>query len=304
MSEDDLYAPLWDHIEELRRTLLRVFAIIAIGILLSFLFYQPLIDFFTYPLQNNKLLQEGESLHPYRFVNNEKTDQVFTLPEGAVLFSSSSNNTQDVSSAHVLAPGESLFYAKPISPRSLIVLGPLEGLLMILKLSFWVGSVATSPLWFYVLMRYIAPALRREERRLLLPFLAISLLFIALGVLFAYGVTIPLANAALFDFNGTIGMNMWSLSQYLDYTLFLLLANGIAFEFCAIGLFAVHLGMVNASQLIAWRKMAIVGTFIVGALLTPPDIMTQIMLAIPLIVLYEGLILYAKWKKTICDVRE
>ena len=88
------------------------------------------------------------------------------------------------------------------------------------------------------------------------------------------------------------------LTHYLDYTIFLLLANGLAFELCVLGLFAVHLGLVTAEGLLAKRRVAIVGAFILGALLTPPDVLTQIMLAIPLIVLYEGIILYARLKRS------
>jgi sec-independent protein translocase protein TatC len=124
-----------------------------------------------------------------------------------------------------------------------------------------------------------------------------SLVFISLGCLFAYTITLPIANQYLQSFNATIGMNLWSLGNYLDYTLFLLMANGIAFEFGALGIFAVHLQYLSAETLIQNRRFAILGAFILAALLTPPDILTQFMLAIPLISLYEALILYAKMKR-------
>lgn len=178
--------------------------------------------------------------------------------------------------------------------HSLVLLGPLEGVGIALKTSFWIGLLATSPLWLFFLIHFIRPALRTDEKRLLLPFIIVSFAFIAIGCCFAYFVTIPLANSYLKAFNQSLGENLWSLSAYLDYTFFLLLANGLAFELCAIGIFAVQLNLISAEMLIRWRRSAIVMAFIIGALLTPPDILTQILLAVPLICLYEGVILYAR----------
>lgn len=182
-----------------------------------------------------------------------------------------------------------------LAPTQLVLLGPLEGMMIALKTSVWVGIVATSPVWLYQIFRFISPALRDNERTIIILFFLASFLFIFLGSLFAFLVTIPIANTFLTSFNGGIGVNMWSLAQYLDYTLFLLLANGLAFELGVLGIFAVHLRVVSVERLKESRRIAILLAFILGALLTPPDVFSQVMLAIPLILLYEGLILYAYW---------
>lgn len=178
--------------------------------------------------------------------------------------------------------------------KELLLFGPLDGILIALKTSFWVAITASSPIWLLVIMQFVAPALRREEKRLILPFILTSIIFIAIGMGFAFFLTIPFANSYLSSFNEGIGTNMWSLSNYLDYTLFLLLANGVAFELCVLGLFAIHLGIVTTDQLSAGRRYAILAAFILGALLTPPDVLTQLMLAVPLVILYEGAILYSR----------
>jgi sec-independent protein translocase protein TatC len=200
--------------------------------------------------------------------------------------------------------GLSLFYYKQIlafliSPtveiqKGLIVLGPLDGFLTALKTSFWVGLVATSPLWTFSIMRFIAPALQPKERRWMFPFVAFSIVFMSLGFAFSYFITIPLANEFLSSFNEEIGINMWTLSSYLDYTLILLLSNALAFEISVFLLFLVHYGAISATKLSKLRKYAIVAIFILSAILTPPDIFTQLMLAIPLMIIYELAILYAK----------
>lgn len=183
------------------------------------------------------------------------------------------------------------------SEQNLVLLSPLEGFMAAMKISFWLGVFLTSPVWLFLLARFFLPAMHRHERRLLIPFLVSSVILITLGVIFSLTVTIPISNTYLAAFNQGIGTNLWSLSSYLDYTLFLVLANGIAFESAVVGIFAVHLGLVSATAFSSNRRMAILGAFIIGALLTPPDVLTQLMLAIPLIALYELLALYAKIKE-------
>ncbi len=302
MAPEDHYSPFWTHVEELRRTLLRIFAIIVAGVLICFLFYAPLITFLTNPLKpwlpstaSNLQVERIEYTHlsnPHAFA------QTYTLPENAIASLTASAGAEEISPhTYRLAPNSWLTFAKPITDtNNLVVLGPLEGMLTALKTSLWIGAVITSPLWLLVLLQFFLPALHSHEKRLIWPFLITSVCFIVIGCCFAFFVTIPIANTYLFSFNEAIGTNLWSLSHYLDYTLFLLLANGLAFEFCVVGIFAVHLNIITAEWLITQRRLAIVMAFIVGALLTPPDVLTQIMLAVPLMLMYEGLILYARFK--------
>lgn len=182
-------------------------------------------------------------------------------------------------------------------PQQLMILGPLEGIAIALKTSLWVGVVWTSPLWLFILFHFIAPGLHKHERRVIIPFILLSICLMLLGACLAFKVTIPLANEYLISFNNTLGVNIWSLEQYLNYTIFLLLANSLAFEFFVLGIFAVHFGIITVERLGSHRRLAIVMAFIIGALLTPPDVFTQLMLAIPLILLYEIVILYARLKK-------
>lgn len=181
----------------------------------------------------------------------------------------------------------------------LILLGPLDGMAIAFKTSLWVGTAITSPFWMLILFRFISPALKQNEKIVLTLFIFFSLAFFTMGAAFAFYVTIPLSNLLFSSFNSEIGLNMWSLGHYLDYTLFLLLANGLAFEVGVIGLFSVHLGIVEGGTLIKHRRKAILGAFVLGALLTPPDVVTQVILAIPLVVLYEGLIKYSLMKERI-----
>jgi len=299
MNDEETYAPFWDHIEDLRRTLLRVFIIIAAGVFLSFIFYAQILTVLTRPFQsivkNNTAFHE-EKLETRRIVNASSEEQEFKLPENALPPIDISPGTQQIDSTTYRIPsnGYVTFNKNVPASSSLVILGPLEGMMIALKTSLWLGGIATSPLWLWEILQFITPALHTHERRLVWPFLGMSVLFIAIGCLFAFSITIPIANKYLASFNTMIGTNLWSLTHYLDYTLFLLLANGLAFELCVVGIFAVHLGLLTSESLSNKRRIAYVTAFIISALLTPPDVVTQVMMAVPLICLYEVLILYSR----------
>lgn len=193
---------------------------------------------------------------------------------------------------------EPLFAAitAPLSGGRLVILKPTEGIVIAMKVCFWVGLVATSPLWMLQLSLFIIPALHGGERRLLLPLGAALLLFFLLGSYFCYAVTLPLANHYLLLFNSSMGENLWSLESYIDYSFLLLLGNGLAFEVAVLLLFAVHVGLFSADALVGKRRLYILFAFIFSAIVTPPDAITQIALALPLTLLYELAILYAKFR--------
>lgn len=301
MQDDEAYASFWSHLDEFRKTCLKALTIIVAGVLVSFVCSEPLISLLTSSLkpQHGHSALHVEPLKQFRIVNRTNAPLNYTLPQNATLVERTPPNIELIQkNTYRLPAGSSIIISKQESlHKSLIVLGPLEGFLTVMKLSFWVGIVATSPLWLFVFLQFLAPGLQAGEKKLVIPFLFTSFAMISIGIAFAFQVTLPLANQYLMAFNESVGVNLWTLSHYLDYTFFLLLGNALAFELCALGLFAVHLGIVGAEGLIAHRRAAIVISLIVGAVLTPPDVLTQLMLAVPLIGLYELLILYARFRK-------
>lgn len=287
----------WGHVSGLRTALLRVFAVIFIGFGCSLFFYQDILSFVTAPLHQHSALTHQE-IKQVRITNASGKAQTYQLLPGESIASSFKTNKIDDDTLVILPEGY-ISLDRLVPAESLVILSPIEGMITSFKVSLWIGFVATSPLWIYFLLQFILPALNFRERKALCPFLAFSLLFISMGFFFAYYVTIPLANAYFILFNEGIGLNLWSLSNYLDYTLFLLLSNGLAFELGLVLFFLVHLGLLSAETMIEKRRHMIVAAFILGALLTPPDVLTQLMLAIPLIALYEATILYARFRKVI-----
>lgn len=178
-------------------------------------------------------------------------------------------------------------------PPTIVLLSPLEGFSCLMRTCLWMGLVAASPIWFYFLFQFVAPALGALERRKTAFFLLSSYLYMFLGCICAYYFSIPYINRFLMSLNAELGENFWSLTEYLDYTLLLLFAHALLFEACALLFLLIHYRVITSAFLRHYRRVTIVGIFILSALLTPPDVLSQVLLAIPLMAIYELAILYA-----------
>lgn len=295
MDRNDQIAPFWEHVAELRQTLIQCLLIVAAAIALCCWFYRDVVAIVTWPLHSRQA--ENPILH--QEFKRERISNLSTVPFTYHIPSQTSHVTHISPGTIELSPGR---YSIPpqgyldidvINPKNLVLLSPIDGFAATLKICFWAGMVLSSPGWIYLLLKFAAPAFEQQEWRMVIPFVCFSLLFLALGIAFAYYITIPIALQYFEGFNANIGTNLWTLSHYLDFTLFLILSNGLAFELSLILFFLVHFSIINAQQLTSKRRYMIVLAFILGAVLTPPDVTTQLMLALPLIGLYELAILYA-----------
>ena len=297
MIETEEMISFWDHIQELRSSLLKVCCVILCAVILCFIFSDSLLIFFQKPIASTMSKKsQFESLEYKRILNSLEIASEVRVPEGEVIYPLSSKGVEQIAKdTYILQSGAFLVFSKVVNTTpSLVLLGPLEGLCVALKLSFFMGLLLSSPFWGWVIIRFISPGLQKKENHLMKSFFILSLIFILTGCSFAFFVTIPVANTYLLAFNEGLGTNLWSLERYLDYSLFLIFANGVAFELGAIGIFFVQLRIVSAETLKVNRRYAIVAAFIIATLLTPPDVLTQLLLAIPLIIIYEGIIIYAQ----------
>ncbi|MFA6915368.1 MAG: twin-arginine translocase subunit TatC, partial [Parachlamydiales bacterium] len=194
----------------------------------------------------------------------------------------------------VIPPGEQLIVAQRIPDINLVFLSPAEGFFVILKITFWTAVLFSAPFWGYFLYQFISPALAAQKKYPLLAFAIVIFLCVLAGIVAAIYMLIPAANQYLLWFNASLGENFWSFERYIDYTLMLILACCIAFELGACLFFAVHLEIISPTTLRHYRRHAIVAAFVIAAVLTPPDVFTQFLIALPLCFLYEGSILYGR----------
>ncbi|MEP6633418.1 MAG: twin-arginine translocase subunit TatC [Luteimonas sp.] len=160
-----------------------------------------------------------------------------------------------------------------------------------LKLTFFAALIAAMPWLLYQLWAFVAPGLYKREKRLAFPLLASALILFYAGCAFAYFIVLPAVFAFLTRVTPPGVAMMTDINAYLDFVLVIFLAFGASFELPVALVILVLLGWVSPAQLREWRGYAIVGIFVLAAVITPPDVVSQLLLALPMCLLYEAGIL-------------
>ena len=178
---------------------------------------------------------------------------------------------------------------------SLIATSVVAPFMAPLKLSMITAVFVAMPYILYQLWAFIAPGLYRHERRFALPLLLSSIVLFYVGIAFAYFVVFPLMFTFLTSTAPTGVKMMTDISSYLDFVLLLFFAFGVAFEVPVAVVLLAATGIVKVEALKKQRGYVLLGIFIVAAILTPPDAVSQCFMAVPMYVLYEIGILLAKY---------
>jgi len=198
------------------------------------------------------------------------------------------------------------FLVSPVQPVEFVFLSPPDLFMTYLSLSLYAGFVLSLPVILYEIGMFIWPGLEKKERKaIFLSLLLGALLFIA-GVAFGFFIMLPYMLKFFLGF-GTEGIKpMISIRDYLNFVGQIVLSFGIAFELPVVTTALAGLGVINAAQLKSARKIAVLVIFIVAAILTPPDVVSQLLLALPLLVLFEVSIVLASFveKKSKAKVQE
>ena len=164
-----------------------------------------------------------------------------------------------------------------------------------LKLAGILAVIIAMPWVLFQTWAFVAPGLYKSERRLVGPLLASSTLLFYAGIAFAYFLVLPSVFHFLINISPTGVAVMTDINKYLDFVLTLFLAFGLAFETPVAIVLLVSTGFVTPAQLAARRDYVIVGIFVVAAIVTPPDVLSQILLAVPAYLLYELGIVVSRW---------
>lgn len=169
---------------------------------------------------------------------------------------------------------------------SLVLLAPTEGFIVHVKIALFAGLLATSPLIFWQIWRFVAPGLYVRERRAALPVILSATVCFLGGAWFGFQV-LGLATEFFLRFATVDVVNQWSLSRFIGFVTRLMLAFGVVFELPLVIFVLSRMGLVTPKMLSGWRRHAVVAILIVGAVLTPPDPISQLLLAGPLYLLFE-----------------
>lgn len=182
---------------------------------------------------------------------------------------------------------------KPVG--KLVFIAPQEAFIARIKIAFFGGLFLSSPFILYQIWRFVSLALKPNERKYILIFGPLSLIFFFMGAFFGYFIIVPIGMRFLLGFATDFITPMITISRYISFVGILTLSFGVIFELPLISLFLTKIGLVTPEFLSGKRKHAVVLVFIVAAILTPPDIITQGLMALPLLVLYEIGIVFSKF---------
>lgn len=213
-----------------------------------------------------------------------------------------------IKSAFAVAVAACLFYSfvdevlafliRPVG--KVIFTSPADAFVARFMLTIWGGIIIALPVIIYQIWQFVSVALKDNEKKYVRFFAPFSFLLFVVGSLFGYWVMIPMGMKFLLSFSTDYIVPMITIQNYISFVTTLVLAFGMAFQLPLILMFLAKIGIVTPAFLIQKRKHAIILILIASALITPPDAVSQIIMALPLLVLYElGIIV----SKLICRVK-
>lgn len=184
------------------------------------------------------------------------------------------------------------FLLKPLTKTEraagVVFLAPHEAFFAYLKLAFFAGIFLSLPITLYQAWKFISAGLFVSERRLALIYLPASLVLFLVGAVFSYLVVLPIGMKFFLGFATSTIQPMISVTRYISFLGMLILTFGVIFELPLVILFLTKLGVVTPDFLAKKRKYALLGIMVVAAILTPPDVVSQLLMALPMMILYEG----------------
>ncbi len=314
-----MYEDLKPHLVELRKRIIISILALIVGFIISFIFYKPILDWVTAPLYRaliaaQKVVQKNNEGKWKVYSKEENSSALKTKINKAKL----SNITQQLlqiikdenatQNEKILAKElqaltqkvQALTKEEKAKAKESVFWGSvtthqLGGVFLVaLKVSMYAALFIALPIILWQIWLFVAPGLYENEKRFALPFLiGVTVMFI-LGVLFAYYVVAPFGFQFLITFGAFLYTPLINIEDYIGFFGKILFGFGLAFELPMVVYFLALVGLVTDKTLKEYFKYAIVIIFIIAAILTPPDIITQILMATPLILLYGVSIIIAR----------
>ena len=272
-SETSAEMPFLEHLEELRWRIIKTLVAIFVGAGVAFFFADIILTTLAHPYQE-AVLSRSETGH------EGPVEAMRQLVEGWL-----GDPASIVESAgHLDGAGE----RQSLPPsRQLQAIKPMTYFFVQLQVALLGGVIISLPIIFLQFWQFVAPGLLSREKRLVFPLIGLSVLCFAIGALIAYWIVLPLGLRFFLSLEPADMTSQWAVNEYFGFVLKLLFGFGIVFEMPVVTLFLARIGLITPEMMRRVRRYAVVCIFLAAAIFTPPDPVSQILMALPLLLLYE-----------------
>ncbi|MCX8091521.1 MAG: twin-arginine translocase subunit TatC [Verrucomicrobiae bacterium] len=289
-----------EHLEDLRWVLIKSIVALGVGMLVCLIAGNYVVRILKWPLDRAKVSYEGTNQVVTVFFGTNKLGVFHLTAEQEALANLGSNRFVAITlTPLVLGTNTVLGWRLNPDPDAaerarklqvdLINLKPIGGFVVAFQVAFYGGLVLAGPFIFYIVAAFVFPALKRIERKYVGRGIVIGSGLFLTGVAFCYFVLMPLALVASQKYSHWLGFSayQWNAEDYISFVCKFMLGMGIGFELPVVILVLVKIGVLNYSILSKGRRYMIVINLFLGAVLTTPEVLTQVMMFIPLQLLYE-----------------
>jgi sec-independent protein translocase protein TatC len=289
-----------EHLEDLRWVMVKSAIALTLGMLICLIGANYVMAIIKWPLQRAPALHPGTNQIVSVHFGGKSLD-TFTLTEQQQQALALGTNRYVAVEIEPVIDGTNRFLTWRINPDpatieemhhvhvDLVNLSPAGGFIVAFQVAFYGGMVMAAPFIFYFIAGFIFPALRMREQRYVYRGLAIGVVLFLTGVSFCYFILMPVALAASQLYSQWLGLGAfeWRAEDYISFVCKFMLGMGLGFELPVVILILVKIGVLNYDLLSKGRRYMIVICLVLGALLTTPEVLTQVLMAVPLYILYE-----------------
>jgi sec-independent protein translocase protein TatC len=288
-----------EHLEDLRWVLIKSIAAAGVAAVVCFFAGNHIFRILRWPLDRAPISKSGkEQVLRVMFGTNQlqvfhvtNTNDVWSVLVGTNRYVRLNLTPVTVGTNQILGFNVESEKTPPQaeSPIDIVSLGPVSAFIVATKIALYGGLTVASPFIFYFVAAFVFPALRMREKKYVYQGLGFGLGLFLIGVAFCYFVLMPVALAVSAQYAEWFGFkaNQWRAEEYIGFVCKFMLGMGLGFEMPVVLLTLVKMGILSYSILKAARRYVIVIAFVLGALLTTPEVITQVLMAIPLLFLYE-----------------
>jgi sec-independent protein translocase protein TatC len=299
-----------EHLEDLRWVLIKSLAALGVGFVVCLVAGDKVMDVLMYPLRHAQVRVRSEDRRITFFFGTNRLGAYDLGPaQQSIVSALPTNQFLTLHLEPVAVRSESgTNYVLTVRPESnpeegkrLYVevgsTGPAGAFVVAVRVAVYAGGLLASPFIFYFIFSFVFPALKIKERKYVARGLAFGIGLFLTGVAFCYWFLMPVALGASVAYTRWFGLTvpLWRAEEYISFVCKFMLGMGLGFEMPVILLVLVKIGILNYRILSKARRYVIVINFILGAVLTTPEILTQVLMALPLQILYEITIWIAWW---------